>query len=313
MPVVDGQKSESEKFAGASTDLFDRGADGRRPRAAGRAPRTTSDRTSPRRFDIKFQARDKTLQHAWTTSWGVSTRLIGGVIMTHGDDSGLVLPPKIAPYQVVIVPIPRGNWKETVLPKRASDARSARGRRRARDARRSRTPYAGLEVRRVGTARRAARASRSDRRTSRRARCSRRAATRARRAALPMDGLVASRAGTARHDSKGAVRKGAEVPRRTHRRARDLRRVQTGHGRPPGYVVVALGARTNEAQVKAETQATIRNVPVLDAEARRQGLHVQRQASADVHGALRESPTSSSRPPPPSPRVFPSYFNPPHP
>ena len=67
-------------------------------------------------FEIQFQGRDKTLQHAWTTSWGVSTRLIGGVIMTHGDDSGLVLPPRVAPYQVVIVPIPRGNWKETVLP-----------------------------------------------------------------------------------------------------------------------------------------------------------------------------------------------------
>src|SRR5439155_4477092 len=68
-------------------------------------------------FGIQFQGRDKTVQHAWTTSWGVSTRLIGGVIMTHGDDNGLILPPRIAPYQVVIVPIPRGNWQETVLPK----------------------------------------------------------------------------------------------------------------------------------------------------------------------------------------------------
>ena len=68
-------------------------------------------------FEIQFQGRDKTVQHAWTTSWGVSTRLIGGLIMTHGDDSGLVLPPNVAPHQVVIIPIPRGNWKETVLPK----------------------------------------------------------------------------------------------------------------------------------------------------------------------------------------------------
>ena len=68
-------------------------------------------------FEIQFQGRDKQLQHAWTTSWGVSTRLIGGVIMTHGDDSGLILPPRVAPYQVVIVPITRGNWQETVLPK----------------------------------------------------------------------------------------------------------------------------------------------------------------------------------------------------
>ena len=67
-------------------------------------------------FDITFQARDKSVQHVWQTSWGLSTRLVGGVIMTHGDDSGLVLPPRIAPHQVVIVPIQRGNWKETVLP-----------------------------------------------------------------------------------------------------------------------------------------------------------------------------------------------------
>src|SRR6185436_25222 len=65
----------------------------------------------------QFQGRDKALQHAWTTSWGVSTRMIGGLIMTHGDDNGLILPPRVAPHQVVIVPIPRGNWQETVLPR----------------------------------------------------------------------------------------------------------------------------------------------------------------------------------------------------
>src|ERR671937_211023 len=70
-----------------------------------------------RAFGIQFQGRDKVLQYAWTTSWGVSTRLIGAVIMAHGDDNGLILPPRVAPYQVVIVPIPRGNWQETVLPK----------------------------------------------------------------------------------------------------------------------------------------------------------------------------------------------------
>jgi prolyl-tRNA synthetase len=68
-------------------------------------------------FEITFQARDKSLQYVWGTSWGVTTRLIGGLIMTHGDETGLVLPPRVAPYQVVIVPIPRGNWRETVLPR----------------------------------------------------------------------------------------------------------------------------------------------------------------------------------------------------
>src|SRR5207247_138008 len=68
-------------------------------------------------FAISFQARDKSVQQVWGTSWGMTTRLVGAAIMVHGDDSGLVLPPRVAPYQVVIVPIPRGNWQETVLPK----------------------------------------------------------------------------------------------------------------------------------------------------------------------------------------------------
>ena len=68
-------------------------------------------------FDITFQARDKSVQHVWGTSWGMTTRLVGAVIMTHGDDSGLILPPLVAPYQVVVVPIGRDNWRETVLPR----------------------------------------------------------------------------------------------------------------------------------------------------------------------------------------------------
>src|SRR5262249_37306200 len=116
MPVVDGLKSESEKFAGASRTYSIEAlmGDGRALQAG------TSHNLGPKLAkgcDITVHAGDKSLQHAWTTSWGVSTRLIGGLIMTHGDDSGLVLPPRVAPYQVVIVPIPRGNWQETVLPK----------------------------------------------------------------------------------------------------------------------------------------------------------------------------------------------------
>src|SRR5678816_1890973 len=116
MPVLDGQKSASEKFAGASRTYSIEAlmGDGRALQAG-----TSHDlgQNFAKAFEIQFQGRDKSLQYAWTTSWGVSTRMIGGVIMTHGDDSGLVLPPNIAPHQVVIVPIPRGNWKETVLPK----------------------------------------------------------------------------------------------------------------------------------------------------------------------------------------------------
>jgi len=116
MPVVAGVKSDSEKFAGASRTYSIEAlmGDGRALQAG---TSHNLGQNFAKAFEIQFQGRDKSLQHVWTTSWGVSTRLIGGVIMTHGDDSGLVLPPNVAPYQVVIVPIPRGNWKETVLPK----------------------------------------------------------------------------------------------------------------------------------------------------------------------------------------------------
>src|SRR6187455_1213990 len=116
MPVIDGVKSESEKFAGASRTYSIEAlmGDGRALQAG---TSHNLGQNFAKAFDIQFQGREKTLQHAWTTSWGMTTRLIGAVVMTHGDDSGLVLPPRVAPYQVVIVPIPRGNWKETVLPK----------------------------------------------------------------------------------------------------------------------------------------------------------------------------------------------------
>ena len=116
MPVLEGRKSESEKFAGAAVTYSIEAlmGDGRALQAG------TSHmlgQNFAKVFDITFQARDKSTQYVWQTSWGVTTRLIGGVIMIHGDDSGLILPPRIAPHQVVIVPIPRGNWQETVLPK----------------------------------------------------------------------------------------------------------------------------------------------------------------------------------------------------
>ena len=116
MPVVKGQKSESEKFAGAlrTYSIEALMGDGRALQAG---TSHNLGQNFAKAFDITFQARDKSVQHVWGTSWGVSTRLVGGVIMTHGDDSGLVLPPLVAPYQVVIVPIGRDNWRETVLPR----------------------------------------------------------------------------------------------------------------------------------------------------------------------------------------------------
>jgi prolyl-tRNA synthetase len=67
-------------------------------------------------FNIRYESKEQKLEYAWQTSWGSTTRLVGALVMTHGDDSGLILPPRVAPIQAVIVPISAGNWKETVLP-----------------------------------------------------------------------------------------------------------------------------------------------------------------------------------------------------
>jgi prolyl-tRNA synthetase len=116
VPVVKGIKSESEKFAGAlrTYSIEALMGDGRALQAG---TSHNLGQNFAKAFDITFQARDKSVQHVWGTSWGMTTRLVGAVIMTHGDDSGLILPPLVAPYQVVVVPIGRDNWRETVLPR----------------------------------------------------------------------------------------------------------------------------------------------------------------------------------------------------
>ena len=217
-----------------------------------------------RAFGIQFQGRDKALQYAWTTSWGVSTRLIGGVIMTHGDDNGLILPPRIAPYQVVIVPIPRGNWQETVLPKaREIQRRRCEARGHPRHARRPRRVHARLEVRGVGAARRAA--AHRDRTEGHREGAGRRRAPRHAREAADGDGrprpTPSWRGSTTMQRTLLAAR--PAVPRRAH----DARRAPTTsssaimEGRP-GFVIAGwCGSSECEAQIKAETQATIRNIP----------------------------------------------------
>src|SRR5258707_3509586 len=116
MPVVKGIKTESEKFAGAlrTYSIEALMGDGRALQAG---TSHNLGQNFAKAFDVKFQARDKSVQYVWGTSWGVTTRLIGGLIMTHGDDSGLVLPPGIAPHQGVIFPIGREDWRRTVLPR----------------------------------------------------------------------------------------------------------------------------------------------------------------------------------------------------
>lgn len=106
MPVIKGIKTENERFAGAE-DTYTIEAmmqDGKSLQAG------TSHflgQNFAKAFDVTFLNDSNTLEHVWATSWGVSTRLIGGLIMTHSDDEGLVLPPKLAPLQVVIIPVPK--------------------------------------------------------------------------------------------------------------------------------------------------------------------------------------------------------------
>ena len=92
MPVMDGQKTDSEKFAGAER-TYSIEALMRDGRALQAGTSHNLGQNFAKVFDIKFQARDKSVQYVYGTSWGVSTRMIGGVIMTHGDDGGLILPP----------------------------------------------------------------------------------------------------------------------------------------------------------------------------------------------------------------------------
>ncbi|NMA94978.1 MAG: proline--tRNA ligase, partial [Clostridiales bacterium] len=104
MPVVTGQKTEKEKFAGAlHTYTIEALMQDGRALQAGTSHNLAQHFAKV--FDIQFLDRDSQLKYVWQTSWGVSTRLIGGLIMVHGDERGLVLPPKVAPTQVVIVPI----------------------------------------------------------------------------------------------------------------------------------------------------------------------------------------------------------------
>ncbi len=104
LPVIKGQKSETEKFAGAQITTSIEGMM-QDKRALQSGTSHYFGQNFAKAFDIQFVDQSNTLQYAETTSWGLSTRIIGAIIMTHGDDQGLVLPPRLAPIQAVIVPI----------------------------------------------------------------------------------------------------------------------------------------------------------------------------------------------------------------
>ena len=260
MPVVDGQKSESEKFAGASRTYSIEAlmGDGRALQAG---TSHNLGQNFAKAFEIQFQGRDKTVQHAWTTSWGVSTRLIGGVIMTHGDDSGLILPPRVAPYQVVIVPIPRGNWQETVMPK-ARELQAdlvAAGVRVFMDDRDAYTPgwkFAEWEMRGVplrieigpkDIEKGEVVVARRDTRT---------------KSSLPMEGIGAAASRLLDEIQKALYDRALKFREDHTQRVSSYEEFKSVMEGRPGFVIAGwCGGGECEAQIKAETQATVRNIP----------------------------------------------------
>lgn len=114
LPVVKGVKSPNERFAGAE-DTYCIEALMQDGKALQAGTSHFLGQNFAKAFDVKFSDKNNKLDYVWATSWGVSTRLIGALVMAHSDDDGLVMPPKIAPVQVVIVPIYKGDEQKAIL------------------------------------------------------------------------------------------------------------------------------------------------------------------------------------------------------
>jgi prolyl-tRNA synthetase len=281
MPVVDGQKSESERFAGASKTYSIEAlmGDGRALQAG---TSHNLGQNFARAFDIQFQGRDKTVQHAWTTSWGVSTRLIGGLIMTHGDDSGLILPPRVAPYQVVIVPIPRGDWRETVLPK-ARELQAelvTAGVRVMLDDRDAYTPgwkFAEWELRGVplrmeigpkDIEKSAVMVARRDTRE---------------KGSLPMHGIAAAVVGKLEEIQQALYDRALRYREEHTQRVSSYEEFKSVMEGRPGFVIAPwCGTDECEAQIKADTQATVRNIPFGSEPVRSRCVRCDRESSVEA-------------------------------
>jgi len=123
VPVIPGRKSAAERFAGADQTYSIEAmmGDGKALQAG---TSHNLGQNFARAFDIRYLDKDGALQHCWTTSWGLSTRFIGAIIMVHGDDQGLVLPPRLAPIQVVAVPIYRSDEERSLVLEAAGKIRS---------------------------------------------------------------------------------------------------------------------------------------------------------------------------------------------
>ena len=120
IPVLTGTKSDSEKFAGA---LYTTALEAIMPDGKALQMGTSHNlgQNFGKVFDVKFIGEDKVDHYVWQTSWGITTRLIGAMVMVHGDDKGLIIPPKVAPTQVVVVPIPFKGAEPEVIAAKAKE------------------------------------------------------------------------------------------------------------------------------------------------------------------------------------------------
>jgi prolyl-tRNA synthetase len=267
IPVLTGRKSFSEKFAGASMTyaLEALMSDGK---ALQMGTSHNLGQHFSKAFDIKFEDRSQTLQYVWQTSWGMTTRTIGALIMVHGDDSGLRFPPRIAPVQAVVVPISVGHWKETVLPtaERIVEELLSAGVRVEMDAREEATPgwkFSEYEMRgvplRVEIGPRDVKAGqavlvRRDTGAKETAPLSSLGA----RVRELLDGIQAELLAQARTFLEANIRDAAD-----YKEFKDILEDKRGFVRASW-----CGGEACEARIKAETMATIRVIPLEENEAR---------------------------------------------
>ena len=120
VPVIKGIKTETERFAGA-VDTYCIEALMQDGKALQSGTSHFLGQNFAKAFDVKFSDKNNKLEYVWATSWGVSTRLIGALVMAHSDDDGLLLPPKIAPWQVVIIPIYKNDEQKTKIDEKVNE------------------------------------------------------------------------------------------------------------------------------------------------------------------------------------------------
>ena len=269
MPVVTGQKTESEKFAGAlRTYSCEAMMQDNKALQAGTSHNLGQN--FAKAFDLKFQDESGEMAFAWNTSWGVSTRMVGGLIMTHSDDNGLVCPPRLAPVEVVIIPIYKSDEEKARVVEAAYKVRdeltgwTGRGAtdrlRVIVDAREGIKPgakYYEHEMRGIPL-----RLEIGPKDLEKGSVFSARRDTRA-KAALPMAGLpeaVAGLLGTMQSDLLAAATARREA--NSHRNVTSYAQFKEIMEGPGGFVYAGWnGDPAVEAKVKEETKATIRCIP----------------------------------------------------